>query len=555
MAEDTEVKEVKEVKKRRRRRPLGKHKLIRLICAAAVLLMAVFTLTVVTAMDHYRTYPGKVEGDSVCSPGRGSDYIVVGWSEARNTDVYKVWWKEVEPEPEQTADAEGAGEAEDKGAEQAGTAESEGNGTAAEGEAKEGVESDAAENKGAAQTDSETDEAAEAESEEPEEVVIDDSWTEAETDVPEITINDLKEDTRYSFIIRADSKEKEGTPTPPKTFTTKRPQKLKVSKKITKFTFSEPFKLKVSAETDVIYESSDPKVAEVDPETQKIKITGAGDAEITVTARSSSEFESASKVVQLKVIDSTAVSAGGASAHIIYHLSPDNCEVVKSITGAGGAVIPQGLAYTGDKYIVAYGMGSPNRVISFDVDGDGKSVSVPSVSMGHPNGFTYANENGLCYCAKGWTSKVYTYEPTSDSYGSVNLSYGCSGIGYDRKEKLLYTCSRTAMVAYDISDGYSVKYRCGVVKHGGTTYTQDCGGHAGIMFRCLSGSSKHGTNYIDLYDMKNGRYLGTLSCDLSEVESCIVDKDGFLEILANNSGSVDYIWKTDLNIDTLGEGL
>ena len=104
------------------------------------------------------------------------------------------------------------------------------------------------------------------------------------------------------------------------------------------------------------------------------------------------------------------------------------------------------------------------------------------------------------------------------------------------------------MVAYDISDGYSVKYRCGVVKHSGNTYTQDCGGHAGIMLRCLSGSSKHGTNYIDLYDMKNGMYLGTLSCDLSEVESCIVDKDGFLEILANNSSSVDYIWKTDLNI-------
>lgn len=229
--------------------------------------------------------------------------------------------------------------------------------------------------------------------------------------------------------------------------------------------------------------------------------------------------------------------------------------MVKVITGAGGAVVPQGLAYTGDKYIVSYGMGSPNRVVSFDVDGDGKSVSVPSVSMGHPNGFTYADENGLCYCAKGWTSKVYTYEPTSDRYGSVNLSYGCSGIGYDRKENLLYTCSRTAMVAYDISDGYSIKYRCGVVNHGGKVYTQDCGGHAGIMFRCLSGSSKHGTNYIDLYDMKNGRYLGTFTCDLSEVESCIVDKDGFLEILANNSSNADYIWKTNINVNSLGSGL
>ena len=460
----------------------------RFFSVALILLFAALATTVVTAINHYKLYPGRVERDSICSPGRGSDYIIVGWDGTHNTDVYKVWYKE-------NAAAE-----EDTDAEEASSEESRTEG-------------------------------------EKEETVLDDSWTALETDVPEITVNDLKKDTSYSFIIRADSKDKEGVATAPR------------------FTFSKPFRLKADAETDLMYESSDPEVAVVDPETHEINITGEGEAEITVTAKSSTEYESASKVVELKVIDSYAVSAGGASAHIIYHLDPDNCEVVKKITGADGAVIPQGLGYTGDKYIVSYGMGSPNRIISFDVDGDGKSVSVPKVSMGHPNGFTYANENGRCYCVKGWTSKAYTYEPTSNSYGSVNLSYGCSGIGYDRKEKLLYTCSRTAMVAYDISDGYSVKHRCGVVKHSGTVYTQDCGGHAGIMLRCLSGSSKHGTNYIDLYDMKNGRYLGTFSCDLSEVESCIVDNDGFLEILANNSGSEDYIWKTDLNIETLGEGL
>ena len=506
MPNNTDCSNVKKKKKKRRRHiRLDKYRMIRLICAVAVLLMAVFTLAVVTAMDHYRTYPGRVERESIKSPGRGADYIILSWDPAHSTDVYKVWYKEDEPKEEETAK---------------------------EGEKISDEEEDTVK-----------------------EVVTDDSWTELETDVPEITADNLKKDTSYSFIIRADSKEKEGVATQPRSFSTKKSQKIKVSKQITKFTFSEPFRLNVSAETDLMYETGDPDVAVVDPETNEIKIVGEGDTEITVTARSSSEFESASKVVELKVIDSTPVSAGGASARIIYHLNSENCEVVKRITGAGGAVIPQAFGYTGDKYIVAYGMGSPNRIISFDVDGDGKTVSVPGVSLGHPNGFTYADENGRCYCVKGWTSKAYTYEPTSDTYGSVNLSYGCSGIGYDRKEKLLYTCSRTAMVAYDISDGYSVKYRCGVVKHSGKTYTQDCGGHAGIMFRCLSGSSKHGTNYIDLYDMKNGRYLGTLSCDLSEVESCIVDSDGFLEILANNSSSVDYIWKTDLNIDTLGEGL
>ena len=112
------------------------------------------------------------------------------------------------------------------------------------------------------------------------------------------------------------------------------------------------------------------------------------------------------------------------------------------------------------------------------------------------------------------------------------------------------------MAAYDVSAGYEVKYTTGVVNHGSYLATQDCGGHAGIMLRCLSGSGDtHGINYIDLYHMTTGRYLGTITCDLSEVESCIVDKDGFLEIMANNTSDVDYIWKTDLNIETLGEGL
>ena len=111
------------------------------------------------------------------------------------------------------------------------------------------------------------------------------------------------------------------------------------------------------------------------------------------------------------------------------------------------------------------------------------------------------------------------------------------------------------MAAYDISKGYKTVNTTGVVKHSGHTYTQDCGGYAGIMMRVLSGSNKHGTNYIDLYDMKNGAYLGSLSCDLSEVESCIVNKDGFLEILANNKSKTDYIWRTDINIETIGEGL
>ena len=499
-------KERKKKNGRVRKAKFNGYKLIRLFCYVSVVVMAVFTLAVVLAFGHYRLYPGRVERDSINSPDRSSDYIVLRWDETQNTDIYKVWCKERDTSKK-----------------------------------KDDTEDDGLDENGIGAKSRET--------------VIDDTWRELETVGPEIKVGDLKEDTSYSFIVRADNENREGIPTGVRNFRTKKSQSIDVIKKITKFTVSKPFKLPAEAETDLIYESSDPEVAVVDPETDEIKLVGEGDAVIKVRAKATDEYDGAHEVVDLKVIYSDPVDSGGASPYNIYYLDSDNCEVVKWLTGAGGATVPQGLAYTGDKYIISYGMGSPDRVISFDVDGDGKEVSVPSISLGHPNGFTYADENGLCYCAKGWTSRVFTYDPETDEYGSVNLSYGASGIGYDRKEKLLYTCSRTIMAAYDISAGYEVKYTTGVVNHGSYLATQDCGGHAGIMLRCLSGSNTHGTNYIDLYHMTTGRYLGTIVCDLSEVESCIVDKDGFLEILANNTSDTDYIWKTDLNIETLGEGL
>ena len=110
------------------------------------------------------------------------------------------------------------------------------------------------------------------------------------------------------------------------------------------------------------------------------------------------------------------------------------------------------------------------------------------------------------------------------------------------------------MAAYS-ADDYSVLHSTRTARHSGHVYSQDCSGHGGILMHCVSPSDRHGINYIDLYDIAKGKYLGSFACDLSEVESCIVDDEGFLEILANNTSSTDYIWKTPINIDSLSEGL
>lgn len=446
--------------------------------------------------EHYHLYPGLVDRDSIRATERGTDYIDVSWDKTRNTKDYKIYVREHRRSLTEDND---------------------------------------------------------------ERVTVDDSWDEYTATGESFKIDKLKEGTSYSFAIRADSEYREGLSTQMRNFKTKSNQTIRTIGKVTKLTASKPFKIKAEAETALKFESSDENVAKIDNATGEIVLTGAGTAEITVIAEATDQFEEDKTKVELKVLDSKPVKAGGARAHTIYHLDSDNCDVVKTVTGANGHVIPQAFGYSGDKYWIAYGMSGQGRIVTYPVDGEGeqgKEVIAPKIALSHPNGFTYADENKTCYSVRGWSSRAVTYNTETGEFGTMNFRYGCSGIGYDRKEKKMYTSSRTLMASYDITDGFSVANTCGVVKHSGSMATQDIGGHAGIMLRCLSPNGrKHGINYIDLYDMRNGTYLGSFSCDLSEVESAIVDNEGYLEILANNTKGVDYIWKTDLNIETLAEGL
>lgn len=472
-----------------------------------IVLMLLFFFTCFVAVfllhEHYELYPGMFERDSVRLSDRGTDYIDLTWNPVRNVQDYHVYYKEYIRDVERAKEEKRL----------------------------------------------KTNKVAEP----------DDTWEVRSVKENSIQFRDLKEGAQYAFILKADSPEREGKYTKPLIFSTKRRQNLKIDKKITKLTVSKPFKIEADAETELAFKSADKSVADIDSKTGEIVLKGAGVTEITVEAKETDLIGGDTEVVELEVIDSNPVKAGGADATNIYHLSPDNCELVKTVTGVSGYDVPQSFGYTGDKYIIAYGMSGQGRIISFPVDGEGdegKEVSVPAIALGHPNGFTYADENKTCYCVKGWSSRAVTYEPDTGNYDALNLTYGCSGIAYDRKEKKLYTSSRTIMASYDIGDGYSVANTTGVVRHSSSLATQDIGGHGGIMLRCLSPNGNvHGTNYIDLYDMRNGMYYGSISCDLSEVESAIVNDDGFLEILANNTSGTDYIWRTNLNIETMAEGL
>ena len=475
-------------------------------------LLVVAAITGFAVIRDYRSRPGILESESLRAVERGTDRLVLEWDAVRNTDTYVVLYKPAH-----------ASHAEWKKAElDAGRAEAAADKASPAGQVQDGGDTaESPDNSGRAR----------------------------------VRIKNLEEGTTYVVIIRPDNDERTGISTGGRRFTTLMSQKISVRKKFDKLSCSKPFNLDARASTPLSYESSDESVLTVDKDSGEVTLKGAGTAKIKITARETKKYAAAGRTVKVRVIGAESTAAAGASMRAIYHVDETNCKVVKSITGSGSVTVPQALGYSGDKYYVAYGMSDSQRIITFDAEGDGKEVSVPDIALGHPNGFTYADSTGKCYCVKGWGGRCVTYDPSTGEYGVFNLPNGASGISYDRALNRFYTCTRTRMVAYSGDGDWNVLNTVGVVKHGGTMYTQDCGGHAGIMFRCLSGPSKHGTNYIDLYDMVNGRYLGTIICELSEVESCIVDKDGYLEILSNDSGSTDYIWKTDLNIDDIGAGL
>ena len=374
-----------------------------------------------------------------------------------------------------------------------------------------------------------------------------------------ITLKNLKEGTTYGVVIRADNDERNGFGTKEKFFATRMTQTIEGKTSYTKLTSSEDFDLGLKASTHLTYVSDNEDVATVSKK-GKVSITGAGTTVIKVTAKETEDYLPDEAEVTIEAIAAEPVSSAGAAVNVIYYVGPDNCEAVKAIVGDGpNADIPQSFDCTDDSYVVAYGMYDTDsqRIITFDKEGDGKNISVPDIVIGHPNGFAYSDKSKTCYCVAGGSGRAVTYKPETGEYGTYNFSHGGHALGYDSIEDCMYACSGGSLIMYrNTDDGFVKEHIYGSAHHATSLYGQDCGGHAGIMMRCLSPKSDtHGTNYVDLYDMKHGMYLGTVQCELSEVESAAVDEDGYMLLLGNTSDYTDYIWKTPINIEDIGAGL
>ena len=246
------------------------------------------------------------------------------------------------------------------------------------------------------------------------------------------------------------------------------------------------------------------------------------------------------------MLDTVNVDANGATPHIFYKLNKDNCELKMSIRGVKESKVPQSFEYIDGNYYVIYVVkgDKTQRIISF---GDKKTVFKPKMNLGHSNGLTLAD--GKFYEVNGKNSDVVSFDPSNKDYRSFKLPYDASGIAYDEMNQMFYTSHREGMTTYDKS--FNVVNHFGRISRSGTHYSQDSGAYKGIMMHCVSGKDLQGINYIDFYDMLHQKYIGSIECDLNELESLLVNEEGYLELLSNTRSDEDYIWKTPININML----
>ena len=244
--------------------------------------------------------------------------------------------------------------------------------------------------------------------------------------------------------------------------------------------------------------------------------------------------------------------AGGGEARVVYTFSPSNCKKLFSIKGYKNAKVPQGLAFTGSKYYILYGMAAGQAIVTYSSKGERLSSSKFSFSIGHPNGITWDPVTKKCYIFKGYTKRIYTWNPETKKFGKAKTPFASSGVGYDKSTNRIYASSRTGIRVYSSDGVFTHKKLFSRCSHGIFHYTQDCGAGGGFIFHGISGANKKTTNYLDIYRAADYAYLGSIKVTLGEIESAVVGNDGYLRLLINTMGNdTDYIWKTPLNVNEL----
>lgn len=359
-----------------------------------------------------------------------------------------------------------------------------------------------------------------------------------------VKLTELEENTDYIISVRADSRSRQGFETLTESARTKNNQKIKGLKEQVKFA-NYPVDLKQTAETDISYSSDNKHMVVTEG---LVKFTRPGKYLVTAKAEETNDYAEETETIKVTVLDTVNVDVDKATPHIFYTLNEKNCERVRSVKGVKEGIYPQSFTYNDGNYVVLYTVkgDKSQRIIKF---GGKKTVIKPKAFLGHCNGMTIADDR--YYMVRGDGSEGVSFDLSAKDFKTFKLPNDASGIAYDESKELFYTTQRNVMATYD--KNFNEISSCNRIHRNYIHYSQDCGAYNGILMHCVFVTSYPITNFIDFYDMENQKYLGSIECQINEVESIIVDEDGYIQLLCNTRHTTDYIWKTPINIKMLTE--
>ena len=249
-----------------------------------------------------------------------------------------------------------------------------------------------------------------------------------------------------------------------------------------------------------------------------------------------------SKAAEVKSVSATA--EGRSSAHNLKTLDFSNLEVVCTVSGSGGATVPQSMSHVGDNYVITYvdHGGTVGALVAYSRDGE--PMGINSIKkMGHANGSTYNPNTGKIYTVRTHreirSNKCATFDPEDGSgEGTFNLPRIASGIAYDETNNKYILSKGNELYVTDKDFKVEKSMRKGIRYN----HAQDIGAHNGVALVCTWVAGNE--SYIDLYRISDKAYLGSYHVPIGEIESCFMDGKHLVILMNNATRAGDCILRT-----------
>ena len=317
----------------------------------------------------------------------------------------------------------------------------------------------------------------------------------------------------------------------------------------------------------IVYSSNNKSIATVD-NNGNVKTTSKMGI-VTITAKSKDNPKAVSRVV-IKNVPKTGMNGESSKTYTqITKLGTLNLKKAVKVVGTDDVKIAQGFCVYQNYYITALRDKDEKKVLLkyYNKKNGNQAKAFVKKGMGHVNGMTHSSYHGKVYVIRGngWNLPIskadrifYSFIPdklfgladntilTKKNIMAGELARGGDSIAYDSATQMFYIAHGSKIYLYN----NKFKLLSGTINKLSTGTVQDIGGYNGMIFviRYVRKNSSPNRNWIDIYRVSDGKYLGSYNMNSShELESIDYYGSGNkFSLFFNVSGDKNnYIYTTE----------